>query len=85
MTSTVVVEVALFAAARALAKSDTLSVQVPDDATAGEVLRQIGLQFEPLKTLVPTCRLAVNLQYVSDDHLVPREASLALIPPVSGG
>ncbi|MEZ6089661.1 MAG: MoaD/ThiS family protein [Pirellulaceae bacterium] len=85
MTATTAIEVKLFAGAQSLADADVLVVKIPHNATAGEVLRRIGMQCQPLQSLLPACRLAVNLRYVEDDFVGPPDASLALIPPVSGG
>ena len=38
-----------------------------------------------LKMLLPSCRFAVDCEYVGSDACVPPGAEVALIPPVSGG
>lgn len=83
--STRTIEVALFAAAKALAETEALIIQVPVEATAGDVLQQLGAQCPSLQGLLPACRLAVDLQYVSAEHRISGDEQLALIPPVSGG
>ena len=42
-------------------------------------------QFPELKPLLPSCRIAVDCEYVGPDASVPSGAEVALIPPVSGG
>jgi len=42
-------------------------------------------QCPELKSLLPSCRIAVDCEYVGPDASVPLGAEVALIPPVSGG
>ncbi len=79
------VEIQLFAAARQAANSDRVAVEIPDQATAADVIKSIGNCLPQLLPLLPSCRLAVNCCYVSDDTHVDGGSELALIPPVSGG
>lgn len=77
--------VLLFAGAREAVGADRLQVTVPAGATARCVLTAIGAAAPQLCGLLPACRLAVDRQFVGDDCLLPIDAELALIPPVSGG
>lgn len=78
-------QVLLFAAARDLAESDALAVDVPSPVTAGAVLDALTRQCPNLAPLVPVCRLAVDQTFVTADAAIRPGAELALIPPVSGG
>ncbi len=42
-------------------------------------------QCPELKQLLPSCRIAVDCEYVGPEVSVPLGAEVALIPPVSGG
>ena len=77
--------VLLFAAARDSAGSDSVRVDVADDARAGDVLSAIGRELPQIAELLPSCRLAVDCCYVSPDQSVSKDSEIALIPPVSGG
>jgi len=79
------IEVLLFAAARDAAGSESIRVDVDDDARAGDVIEAIGLQLPELAGLLPSCRLALDCCYVSGDAAVSADSEIALIPPVSGG
>ena len=79
------VEILMFAAAREAAGRESIEVDVAVNATAGEVIQAIGSQLPQLAALLPSCRLAVDSQYVSDDSIVSPDCEIALIPPVSGG
>jgi molybdopterin converting factor small subunit len=81
----VVWPVLLFAGARALAETDQIEVALAAGATAAEVLEAIGESTPQLRGLLPSCRLAVDRRYAAGADVVPVEAELALIPPVSGG
>ncbi len=85
MPHRVVWSVLLFAGARALAETDQLEVALTEGATAGEILAAIGETTPALGGLLPSCRLAVDRRYAAASEVVPSDAELALIPPVSGG
>jgi molybdopterin converting factor small subunit len=56
-----------------------------DGATVGE-LRQVLAERRPeLAHLLPHVLFAVNFEYAGDENAVPAAASIACIPPVSGG
>lgn len=77
--------VLLFAAARDLAQSDELAVEVSPPVTAGAILDAIAGRCPNLAPLLPACRLAVDQSFVTIDATIPPDVELALIPPVSGG
>ncbi len=79
------IDVALFAQAHQLAGASSLPITWHENLDAAEVLRQLGQACEPLQSLLPSCRLAVDMQYVASDAQIASDAQLALIPPVSGG
>jgi len=79
------VDVALFAAARELAGAETVTIEIPDHATAATVLQTLANQHPRLQELLPACRLAIDLRFVSPDEPIAGGEQVALIPPVSGG
>jgi molybdopterin converting factor subunit 1 len=79
------ITVLLFAIAKEAAGSDTISIDVPENATAGDVLDHLAKEMPALVALIPSCRLAVDQQYVGRDAKVGVQNEVALIPPVSGG
>ena len=79
------IPVLLFAAAKQAAKSEAITVDVPEDPRAADVLQAIGDQVPQLTALLPSCRLAVDCCYVGDDAAIRPGSEVALIPPVSGG
>lgn len=80
------VRVVLFAVCRERAKSDQISVELPDTgATAADVLRAVERAAPALSEVLPAVRVAVNLAFVEPDHPIGANDEVALIPPVSGG
>ena len=75
--------VLLFAAARDLAGTPTLTV--PACATVGDLRRALAAACPALAGLLPRCRVAVDLAFAADADGVPGGAEVAVIPPVSGG
>ena len=54
-------------------------------ATVLEVMEALAMQFPVLKDLLPSCRIAVDCEYVGTETPITPGAEVALIPPVSGG
>ena len=79
------VRVRLFARARDLAGTDSLSVHLPDGATVAELRGRLVAEHPALAGLVPRSAVAVNDEFAEDAARLPCEAEVALLPPVSGG
>ncbi len=79
------VTVRLFARARDLAGADRVAVELPPDATAGDLRRQLAARVPALAALLDRSALAVGGEVAEDDQALPADAEIALLPPVSGG
>jgi molybdopterin converting factor subunit 1 len=80
-----IVRVKLFAAAKDLAKTDTLAVDVPDGATVSRLRAAVVAKVPALERIVVHSLWAVGTEYVRDDDKLTEQSDVALIPPVSGG
>lgn len=80
------IEVLYFAAARERAGTGAESVTLPSGATLDDLVGALNREHPALEPLWPHMRLAVDEAFVADRAtvLVDR-ATVALIPPVSGG
>lgn len=78
------VTVRLFASLRERAGVATLSRDVPDGTTAGDLLAALQEDL-PILRAAGRIALAVNSEYTSAEHHLQDGDELALIPPVSGG
>jgi molybdopterin converting factor subunit 1 len=79
------VEVKLFAVAKQLAGSETVTVSVPNHATVRELRDALGQQYTELRDITHRAMIAIDAEYVNNDAIVPKDSEIALIPPVSGG
>jgi molybdopterin synthase catalytic subunit len=79
------IDVRLFARARELAGAATLSIEVAEPASVGDLRRRIGLDHPTLAALLPRCAVAVDGEFATDEVLVTSNAEIAVLPPVSGG
>ena len=77
--------VKVFALARQLAGQDQIRVDLPPEATVGDLRRSITAQFPGLAALTAQALFAVNADYATDETPIAPGADLACIPPVSGG
>jgi molybdopterin converting factor subunit 1 len=77
--------VKLFAAARELAGSGEISLDVADGATIDDVRNALLSESPALERIVSHARWAIDAEFVCGDSTVVESSEIALIPPVSGG
>ena len=80
-----IVNVRLFARARDLAGADNLRVRLRDGATVADLRRALREAAPYLGSLLEHCAIAVANEWADDTAILPPEAEVALLPPVSGG
>ena len=79
------VTVRMFAGARDAVGTDHAEVDLPDAATVEQLRAAMHKQLPGLAKLLPNCTIAINEEYAADDSPVPGDATIACIPPLSGG
>src|SRR5262249_11741891 len=79
------VRVRLFARARELGGGDAVLLSLTEGATVADLRRQLAVVRPTLAGLLERCAVAVNDEFAEDTLSLPREAEVALLPPVSGG
>ncbi len=75
----------LFATLKDAAPDGRLSIEISDHATVADVWDAAIARAPQLAKWRRHARVAVNHEYVQDGDIVPANAEIALIPPVSGG
>ncbi|MBX7166899.1 MAG: MoaD/ThiS family protein [Pirellulales bacterium] len=78
-------EIRLFAVVRQLAGTECLRIELPGEATVGDVRRALVAQMPQLESMGHLLAFAVDEQYASDATRLTPESDVACIPPVSGG
>jgi molybdopterin converting factor subunit 1 len=78
-------QIQLFAQARELAGTSAASLDLQTAVSVADLKAALLLKYPRLATLLARSTIAVNDEYATDQQVVPAHASLALIPPVSGG
>ncbi|MEK6565911.1 MAG: molybdopterin converting factor subunit 1, partial [Bacteroidota bacterium] len=79
------VRVKLFSIAKDLAGFEETVVEIPSGSSAEIVLDQLIARNPRFVDWKPSLRLAVNQEYVRNEHLLSENDEVAVIPPVSGG
>lgn len=79
------VQVRLFAVARDLAGVDHIELSLPESATVGQLRTALAAQCPSLSDTLQRSMIAVNEEYAQDAQVLPADADVACIPPVSGG
>lgn len=75
----------LFASVAEKAGVRKISVDLQPGATVASVREQVIERFPQLRAFVPTLLYALDEEYVRENAPVCDGATVALIPPVSGG
>jgi molybdopterin converting factor subunit 1 len=78
-------EVRLFAMLREAGQADRIQVRLEPGSSVAALRTAIAEEFPALAPHLAASRVAANLQFVPDDHLLAEGQEVALIPPVSGG
>lgn len=79
------VKVLLFAQLADAMGQDGLSLDLPEAATVADALAELSRQHPPIADLDDRLAVAVNESYASPATPLNDGATIALIPPVSGG
>jgi molybdopterin converting factor subunit 1 len=79
------VRVLLFARAKDLAGASAVELDLPAGATVRDLRRALAEARPALTSLLERSAIAVNDEFAGDDQDVPPDATVALLPPVSGG
>lgn len=79
------VEVKLFARARELAGSGSVSVELDEGATVARLRAALTAAYPRLAEILPRCKVAVGGEFARDDDVVHPGDEVAVLPPVSGG
>jgi len=77
--------VRLFARAKDLTGASSVTLDLPEGATVGQLRRRLAEEQPALAALLERSALAVNDEFAEDDWTLLAEAEIALLPPVSGG
>lgn len=80
-----IVQVALFAAAREAADANEISVELAEPFTVSMLKTAMAEQYESLSEIIPRSAISVDHEYATDDVTINLQSEVALIPPVSGG
>jgi molybdopterin converting factor small subunit len=79
------VTVKVFGPLKDILQKDELLLDVPPPHTGKAALDTLAAQAPALQRWQQSVRLAVNLEYVSLDHVMREHDEISFIPPVSGG
>jgi molybdopterin synthase catalytic subunit len=79
------IQVLYFAVFRERLGRDGETLELADGATAGAAIDALAARHPAIGKLRGRFRIAVNQDFVGDDHVLAAGDELALIPPVAGG
>jgi molybdopterin converting factor subunit 1 len=74
-----------FASHREIVGRDSVAAEMPEGATAGQLLERLVSEHPGLKKLREHTVIAVNHEQVGPEHVLRDGDEVAFYPPVSGG
>ena len=80
-----IIHVHLFARARDLARTDRIDTELAEGATVADLRRRLAADYPALAGLLERSAIAVDNDFADDSRVLPANAEVALLPPVSGG
>jgi len=75
----------MFAAARQRTGTQAASFSLAEGATVRDLRAAIAQEYPSIADFLPHCRIAVDRDFASDDHVLTETQEVGIIPPVSGG
>ena len=79
------IQIEFYGVLQRLAGANLRELNLPEGATAADVLMQLSEQSAELSARIENSACAIGEQLVSRTHLLEDGDTLVLIPPVSGG
>ena len=79
------VPITFFGPAKDFVGQESATAELADGDSVAQLRAILGERFPRLARRLPTMRIAVNEEFVSDDRRLLAGDTAALIPPVSGG
>ena len=75
----------LYAGAREAVGESEIEIEIGVPCTIGQLRDLILIQYPALKPLLPHSLFAIEGEYSDNETVIPANAEVACIPPVSGG
>jgi len=81
----VIVRLKLFAVAKELAGTPLVEIDLPEQATVGDLRKKLAENVPALAPIAGQMMFAVDQRYAGDEVPIAAGSDIACIPPVSGG
>ena len=79
------IELRLFAGIRDEIGTDVLQLELAEPATVSALRRQLDASYPAISSVLRHSNFAIDQSYADEDEVIPVDANVACIPPVSGG
>ncbi len=79
------IELLLFASSKDLFGKSQITIELPDEATVGDLKAALKERQPDAASLIQRCAFSVDQQYATDTTVILAKHEIAMIPPVSGG
>jgi molybdopterin converting factor subunit 1 len=79
------VKLLFFATLRDRAGTKSMEMDVLDELTIQGLKDKLATDYPNLKESMKSVLITINREYAFDEAVIPRDAEIAMFPPVSGG
>ncbi|OGO61583.1 MAG: hypothetical protein A2029_02020 [Chloroflexi bacterium RBG_19FT_COMBO_47_9] len=80
-----IVKILFFATMKEAVGLKGIVVELPDEARVIDMKQTLSEQYPGLAKAMGSALVSINREFAFDDDIVPKEAEIAIFPPVSGG
>jgi molybdopterin converting factor subunit 1 len=79
------VKLLFFATLRDRAGTKSMELDIPYELTVQGLKNKISNEYPNLRESMSSVLITINREYAFDEAVIPKDAELAMFPPVSGG
>ena len=79
------IKLLFFATIRDRAGTKSMELDIPEDLTVQGLKEKIAVDFPNLQDSMKSVLITINREYAFDEAVIPKDAEMAMFPPVSGG
>ncbi len=79
------IKILFFATLRTRAERSSMELELEDNATIAKLKKILVAQIPALEASLPSTLISINREFAFDEDIIPKDAEIALFPPVSGG
>ena len=79
------IKILFFATLRTHADRSSIEIELEENTTVADLKAILIKKIPALEASLPSTLISINREFAFDEEIIPKNAEIALFPPVSGG